>query len=100
MEMTSIGSLVMIPQEELNFLKNTQAEILSELKSLKGTTHKINGPVVKHITAKEFMTTVRICRSKFDKLVAARKIVTIKKKRKIYVPLAEVDRYFSDPSIQ
>lgn len=100
MDMKSIGSLVMIPEEELNFLKNTQVEILSELKNLKETSHKINGPVVKHITAKEFMTTVRISRSKFDKLVVARKIVTIKKKRKIYVPLGEVERYFSDPSIQ
>jgi hypothetical protein len=46
------------------------------------------------------MKAVRICRSKFDKLVASSKIKIVKKKRKIYVPLSEVDRYFLDASIQ
>jgi len=53
----------------------------------------------KNITAKEFMKVVRMCRSKFDQLVIAGKIKTIKKRRKIYVPVSEIDRYFSDPSI-
>lgn len=55
---------------------------------------------VNNITAVEFMAAVRIKRTKFDRLVAANKIKTIKKKRKIYVPVSEVDRYFRDPSIQ
>jgi len=45
------------------------------------------------------MKVVRMCRSKFDQLVIAGKIKTIKKRRKIYVPVSEIDRYFSDPSI-
>jgi hypothetical protein len=55
---------------------------------------------LRHITAKEFMAAVRICRSKFDQLVGQNKIRIIKKRRKIYVPTSEVDRYFSDPSIK
>jgi hypothetical protein len=55
---------------------------------------------LRHITAKEFMAAVRICRSKFDQLVNENKIRIIRKRRKIYVPTSEVDRYFSDPSIK
>lgn len=45
------------------------------------------------------MTSVRIGRTKFDQLVAARKIQTIKKLRKIYVSVTEVKWYFTDPNI-
>ena len=100
MEMKSIGSLVMIPQEELNLLKSTQQEILQELKALKTKSGSLGMVIPQHITAKEFMVAVKICRSKFDQLVAGRKIRTIKKKRKIYVPVEEVSRYFTDSSIQ
>ena len=92
-------NLVIIPQEELSNLQSTQKEILKQLQNLqsKPTTQSIP---IKHITAKEFMSAVRICRSKFDQLVASSKVKTIKKRRKIYLPISEVDRYFSDPSIQ
>lgn len=91
-------NLVMIPQEELANLQLTQQEILKQLQNLQSVT----SPTVpiRHITAKEFMVAVRICRSKFDQLVNQNKIKTIKKRRKIYVPTSEVDRYFSDPSIR
>ncbi len=91
-------NLVMIPQEELYNLQSTQQEILKQLQNLQSLT----SPTVpiRHITAKEFMAAVRICRSKFDQLVNQNKIRTIKKRRKIYVPTSEVDRYFSDPSIR
>ncbi len=46
------------------------------------------------ITAKEFMSAIRIGRTKFDQLVVANKIRTIKKGRKIYVPIGEVEGYF------
>lgn len=100
MEVQSIGSLVIIPLEDLNLLKTTQQEILLELKALKGKKPAAESVHPQHITAKEFMVAVKICRSKFDQLVATRKIQVIKKKRKIYVPLQEVNRYFTDPSIQ
>lgn len=91
-------NLVMIPQEELSNLQLTQQEILKQLQNHQLST---SPPVpIRHITAKEFMTAVRICRSKFDQLVNQNKISIIKKRRKIYVPTSEVDRYFSDPSIK
>jgi hypothetical protein len=91
------STLVMIPEEELTALKNMQQEILRQLKNLH-TSHS-KSVLVKHVTAKEFMEAVRVCRSKFDQLVAQSKIKTIKKRRKIYVPIEEVERYFSDSSI-
>ena len=91
-------NLVIIPETELIYLKTSQAEILNELKSLRSSSLKEPSP--SHITAKEYMSAVKICRSKFDQLVAANKIKTIKKKRKIYLPASEVDRYFADPTIE
>lgn len=90
-------TLVMIPGEELSAIKKQLELVLTELKSLQGP----KPPAYKEgfITAKEFMTAVRIGRTKFDQLVAAGKIKTIKKLRKIYVPVTEVSRYFTDPSI-
>jgi hypothetical protein len=97
MEMQRMN-LVMIPQEELSNLQLTQQEILKQLQNLQ----LLASPTVplRHITAKEFMAAVRICRSKFDQLVSENKIRIIRKRRKIYVPTSEVDRYFSDPSIK
>jgi len=46
------------------------------------------------------MAAIRIGRTKFDQLVSGSKIKIIKKRRKIYVPASEVDRYFNDPKIQ
>jgi hypothetical protein len=91
-------NLVIIPEEELTNIQTTQQEILRHLQNLQSSSP--TAIPIRHITAKEFMTAVRICRSKFDQLVRENKIKTIKKRRKIYVPTSEVDRYFSDPSIQ
>ena len=91
-------NLVMIPQEELANLQMTQQEILKQLQGLQIPS---SGSIqIKNITAKEFMSVVRICRSKFDQLVNRNKIKIIRKGRKIYVPISEVDRFFSDRSIQ
>jgi hypothetical protein len=98
MNMQSMN-LVMIPETELANLKAIQNEILTQLKNLQpsGASRAISP---NHITAKEYMSAVKICRSKFDQLVASNKIKTIKKKRKIYLPATEVDRYFTDTTIQ
>ncbi len=91
-------SFVLLSGEELNALKTTQLQILEAVKTLQSANPK---PVVaNHVTAVEFMSAVRIRRSKFDQLVAGNKIKTVKKKRKIYVPVSEIDRYFKDSSIQ
>ena len=91
-------NLVMIPQEELANLQMTQQEILKQLQGLQ--IPSLGSIQIKNITAKEFMNAVRICRSKFDQLVNRNKIKIIRKGRKIYVPISEVDRFFSDRSIQ
>ena len=91
-------TLVMIPEKELTTLKTSQQEILLQLKEMQ--SKNAGSIATNHITAKEFMAAVRICRSKFDQLVASNKIKIIKKRRKIYLAATEIDRYFSDPAIQ
>lgn len=91
-------NLVMISKEELASLQETQQEILKQLQNLQSL--QSSTIPIRHITAKEFMAAVRIGRSKFDQLVLLNKVKTIKKKRKIYVPVSEVDRYFSDSTIR
>ncbi len=91
-------TLVMIPQEEWNSFKSMQVEILQQLKELRSSKETVSVPL-KHITAKEFMDAVRMKRTKFDQLVQTNKIRVIKKRRKIYVPVGEVERYFSDRTI-
>ena len=95
---TETMTLIMIPQEQLEQILNWQRDILQQLKEL--NTRGPTGVPVKNIPAKDFMLAVDIKRTKFDELVKANKIKTIKKKRKVYVPIEEVDRYFNDPSIQ
>ena len=99
MNMQQVNYFVLIPEAELQQLKLTQFQILEHLQNLQEKNVK-QPNISNHITAMEFMKAVRICRSKFDKLVASSKIKIVKKKRKIYVPLSEVDRYFLDASIQ
>lgn len=92
-------TLVMIPEEELANLKNMLQDILQYSKTAPAIKSRTN-ILPAYITAKEFMSAVKICRSMFDRLISENKIKTVKKKRKIYVPASEVERYFSDPSIQ
>jgi hypothetical protein len=91
-------TLVMIPQQEWAGIVATQQDILEQLKEL--NTRGPAGVPIKYITAKEFMQAVSIKRTKFDQLVLSNKIKTIKKRRKIYLPLSEVERYFTDSAIQ
>jgi hypothetical protein len=94
--MTSLPSLVMIPEQELKQIKETQGKILEKLESLQPR----DVPQSPYITAIEFMEAVRIRRTKFDHLVATNQIKTLKKSRKIYVPTSEISKFFSDPSIK
>lgn len=88
--------LVMIPEAELNLLKSSLKDIQQQIEALKG-----NGqPKAKFLTAIEFMAAVKIRRTKFDEMVKLGSVKAIKKSRKIYVPVGEVDRYFSDVSVR
>ena len=91
-------TMVLIPEEELTLLKTSQQEILQQLKELKNKGN--SGIAVDFITAKEFMKAVSIGRTKFDQLVSASKIKVIKKRRKIYVPVKEIERFFKDPNVK
>jgi len=97
MNISSI-TMIMIPEEEWRLLKENQQEILALLKEVKANSNVSSIPIG-HITAREFMEAVRIKRTKFDQLVLTSKIRTIKKRRKVYVPVTEIDRYFKDTSI-
>jgi hypothetical protein len=81
--------------EELRGIKQTQEEILGKLDRIK--TPEM---VPEFMPAMEFMKAVGIKRWKFDQLVAENMIKTVKKKRKVYVAVREVKRYFIDPTIQ
>jgi hypothetical protein len=100
MEMKEPHILVMIPAEELESLKQGQQQILEHLNQLRSTKVPERGITPSYVTAQEFMQAVHIRRWKFDQLIAGNKIKAIKKKRKIYVLASEIERYFSDPSIQ
>lgn len=85
--------VIAIPETEWEQLVKDQKEILELLRVLKNNTHA-NQSVVAYITAMEFMQAVHIGRTKFDQLVAQNRVKIIKKDRKIYVPIGEVERYF------
>ena len=87
-------NVVVVPEADWQKLLQGQAELLRLVQELKGRL-PATAAVVPYITAMEFMQAVRIGRTKFDQLVAANKVKTIKKDRKIYVPVGEVERYFN-----
>lgn len=91
-------TLVMLPQEQWADLIAAQQTILQELKELKLKSQR--EMLTSYLTAMQFMSKVQIGRTKFDQLVQSNKIKVIKKRRKIYVPISEVDRYFKDNDIQ
>lgn len=87
-------NVVVVPEADWQKLLQGQAELLRLVQELKGTI-PVTAAIVPFITAMEFMQAVRIGRTKFDQLVAANKVKTIKKDRKIYVPVGEIERYFN-----
>ena len=91
--METLVNVVVVPEADWQKLLQGQAELLRLVQELKGTI-PVTAAIVPFITAMEFMQAVRIGRTKFDQLVAANKIRTIKKDRKIYVPVGEVEKYF------
>lgn len=91
--METLVKVVVVPEADWQKLLQGQAELLRLFQELKGR-QPATAAVVPYITAMEFMQAVRIGRTKFDQLVAANKVKTIKKDRKIYVPVGEVERYF------
>ncbi|MBL7698927.1 MAG: hypothetical protein JNK79_12240 [Chitinophagaceae bacterium] len=98
--MTIQGEItVRISHEDAQILRIEMKEVIDYLSKCLAQYCSGSKPTTQFITAIEFMQSVKIGRTKFDELIAKNKIKTIKKKRKIYVLPSEVDRYFTDPSI-
>jgi hypothetical protein len=95
-----LDALRMKLEAELVNLNRGQQEILDKLDQFKKGPGTGSSVVRGYISALEYMKAVGIKRWKFDQLIAENKIKTIKKKRKIYVPVGEVERYFRDPDVQ
>ncbi|HSZ85689.1 MAG TPA: hypothetical protein VK787_06640 [Puia sp.] len=95
MESVKGNVMIIIAHDEWILLLEKQDEIIELLREKNFASAKpgVRSP---YITAKEFMSAVRICRSNFDKLVKAKKIMTLKKGRKVYVVAGEVERYFRE----
>jgi hypothetical protein len=88
-------SCIILPTSDWQEIKKKIEEIYLKVNSQPHgeTKNIVSSP---YITAKEFMVSVRICRSSFDKLVNKGKIMTLKKGRKVYVVASEVERYFRE----
>jgi len=100
MNVEGTTTFVLIPEDEWKGIRQTQQEILQWIRQQREPATIKDHVSSNYITAIEFMEAVRIRRSKFDELVAAQKLSVVKKKRKIYVPVGEIERYFRDPSIE
>jgi hypothetical protein len=89
-------SFILVGRQDIESIKKSQQDILKKLEELdkkEKSSQVLNSP---YVTAIEFMQAVRIRRWKFNCLVSSGKIMSIKNKRKIYIPNGEIDRYFSD----
>lgn len=88
--MSQVKTVVELPLETFNEIKETQQRIIRALESLKVLT-----PVQPtFLTALEFMKKCKISRGTFDALRDQNRINVRKVGRKIYVPASEVDRFF------
>jgi hypothetical protein len=93
--MNTADSFLLVGRTEIEAIKNCQFEILKKLNELAKTNNNHDDFDSPYVTALEFMKAVRIRRWKFNCLAKSGKIMTMKKKRKIYVPKGEIERYFS-----
>jgi hypothetical protein len=94
--MDSTDSFLLVGRAEIEAIKNCQFEILKKLNELDKNNKNRDVVDSPYVTALEFMKAVRIRRWKFNCLVKSGKIITMKKKRKIYVPKGEIERYFAE----
>jgi hypothetical protein len=90
------NGFMLVEKQDIESIKNGQQLILQKLEKLGAPGNHFSEVSSPYITAGEFMKAVRIRRWKFNCLVSSGKIMSIKKRRKIYVPKGEIDRYFSD----
>lgn len=94
--MNHSDTLILVAKQDIEAIKNTQLDILRKLEELNKNGKSTAILLSPYVTAIEFMQAVRIRRWKFNSLASSGKIMTIKKKRKIYVPKGEIERYFAE----
>jgi hypothetical protein len=82
--------------QEIEAIKSCQFEILKKLNELDKNNKNRDVLDSPYVTALEFMKAVRIRRWKFNCLVKSEKLMTVKKKRKIYVPKGEIEKCFAE----
>ena len=99
MNLAKSYTLVMIPAEEWQALKDQLQQIREELRHQR-EQNKEPGITADYILASEFMKAVGIKKSKLYELIGENKIKTVKKSRHLYVLATEVKRYFTDPDIR
>jgi hypothetical protein len=83
---------VIIPAEDLNLIK-LKLNRLTHLFEDKLGEFKVRSS--RYITAQEFMISLNISRSTFDVLRDENKIKVIQKRRKLYLPESEIERYMN-----
>ena len=66
------NQVLFFSHSEIEQFKSTQLRILEAIKTLYSNGNKSSSPPT-YFTAVEFMKAVKICRSKFDQLVASSK---------------------------
>jgi len=94
--MNPFDSLLLVGRQDMEQIKKGQQEILLRLERLETGSAQHTNAISPYLTALEFMKAVRIRRWKFNQLIIRGKIRIIKKRRKIYVPRGEVERYFKE----
>jgi hypothetical protein len=85
-------NITMIPTEKLEKLEliyQRQEEILQVLRK------NVAKSVDEHLTVKEFLSSAKMGRSKFERLRAEGNLKVKKCGKIIYIPATEVQRYFS-----
>jgi len=87
-------------KDDLETLKQMQRQMLEQMNHWRAAIPPDKGIASDYVTASEFMNAVHIRRWKFDQLIGTNQIQVVKKKRKIYVPVGEIDRFFKDPNVQ
>ena len=90
---------IAIPENEWKNVQQQLSDILEKLGTVMNYSKSQPAFQVNYMTALEFMAAVKIKRTKFDMLVRMSKIKILKKKRKIYVPVTEIERYFKDATV-
>ncbi|SEW15072.1 hypothetical protein [Chitinophaga arvensicola] len=92
-------TFVILPESDLISLRKLMEDVRAKIDTT-FTSNISPSREPDYILKAEFMAATGMKRSKFQELINSSAIKTVKKKRKVYVLASEINRYFTDPSIQ